>query len=129
MLRLPQAQVPARLHRGWRGAPVAGLAALLAACAGGFPGNDSLTTQAPPAAAPEAAAQNAIGAGQIKVGLLLPLTAAGNAGLAGQSMRNAAELALAEFNNPNIVPRLGDAPLRRDASRIPDSAASSDTIT
>ena len=101
MLRLPQARVPARPQRGWRGALVAGLAALLTACAGGFPGNDSLTTQAPPAA-PEAAAQNAIGAGQIKVGLLLPLTAAGNAGLAGQSMRNAAELALAEFNNPNI---------------------------
>ena len=102
MLRPPQAQVPARPHRGWRGALVAGLAALLSACAGGFPGSDSFTTQAPPAAAPEPAAQNEIGAGQIKVGLLLPLTAAGNAGLAGQSMRNAAELALAEFNNPNI---------------------------
>ena len=102
MLRLPQAQTPARPHHGWRGALVAGFAALLSACAGGFPGNDSVTTQAPPATASEPAAQNAIGAGQIKVGLLLPLTAAGNAGLAGQSMRNAAELALAEFNNPNI---------------------------
>src|SRR5262249_53814202 len=31
-----------------------------------------------------------------------PLTGSGNAGPAGVSMRNAAELALSEFNNPNI---------------------------
>ncbi len=43
-----------------------------------------------------------IGTGQVKVGLILPLSAPGNAGLAGQSMRNAAEMALAEFNAPNI---------------------------
>ena len=34
--------------------------------------------------------------------MLLPLSAPGNAGLAAQSMKNAAELALAEFNAPNI---------------------------
>jgi ABC-type branched-subunit amino acid transport system substrate-binding protein len=45
---------------------------------------------------------SAVGSGQVKVGLLLPLSAAGNAGAAAQSMRNAAELALAEFQNPNI---------------------------
>ncbi len=45
---------------------------------------------------------SAVGSGQVKVGLLLPLSAAGNAGLAAQSMRNAAELALAEFQNPNL---------------------------
>jgi ABC-type branched-subunit amino acid transport system substrate-binding protein len=44
----------------------------------------------------------AVGSGQVKVGLLLPLSAAGNAGAAAQSMRNAAELALTEFQNPNI---------------------------
>jgi branched-chain amino acid transport system substrate-binding protein len=43
-----------------------------------------------------------IGAGNIRVGLILSLSGAGNAGVAAQSMRNAAELALAEFNNPNI---------------------------
>jgi branched-chain amino acid transport system substrate-binding protein len=32
----------------------------------------------------------------------LPLTASGNAGTAGQAMRNSADLALAEFNGPNI---------------------------
>ena len=44
----------------------------------------------------------AVGTGQVKVGLLLPLSAAGNAGVAAQSMKNAAEMALAEFQNPNI---------------------------
>ena len=34
--------------------------------------------------------------------LILPLSAGGNAGVAGQAMRNAAEMALAEFNSPNI---------------------------
>ena len=43
-----------------------------------------------------------MGSGQVKVGLLLPLSASGNAAVAAQSMRNAAELALAEFQNPNI---------------------------
>ena len=45
---------------------------------------------------------DAIGAGQIRVGLILPLSAQGNAGVAAQSMKNAAEMALAEFKNPNI---------------------------
>src|SRR6266404_9919649 len=42
------------------------------------------------------------GTGQVKVGLILPLSAPGNAGVAAQSMKNAAEMALAEFQNPNI---------------------------
>jgi ABC-type branched-subunit amino acid transport system substrate-binding protein len=42
------------------------------------------------------------GNGNVKVGLILPLSAAGNAGLAAQSMKSAAEMALAEFQNPNI---------------------------
>src|SRR6202171_1250002 len=44
----------------------------------------------------------AVGTGQVKVGLILPLSAAGNAGVAALSMKNAAEMALAEFQNPNI---------------------------
>src|SRR6202158_1856907 len=42
------------------------------------------------------------GTGQVKVGLILPLSAAGHAGVAAQSMKNASEMALAEFQNPNI---------------------------
>src|SRR5579871_5654742 len=58
-------------------------------------------SQAPVAAGP-AQQPMVAGNGQVKVGLLLPLSAAGNAGVAAQSMKNAAEMALAEFQNPNI---------------------------
>jgi ABC-type branched-subunit amino acid transport system substrate-binding protein len=59
------------------------------------------TSQAPVPAGP---AQQPVvaGNGQVKVGLILPMSATGNAGVAAQSMRNAAEMALAEFQNPNI---------------------------
>lgn len=102
MFRSPQAEAPARLRRGGRGALVAGLAAFLSACGGGLPSIDIFNNQSPPPPAADQGQQAAIGTGQIKVGLLLPLSASGNAALAGQSMRNAAELALTEFNNPNI---------------------------
>lgn len=49
-----------------------------------------------------AAANAAVGEGQVRVGLILPLSAQGNAGIAAQSMKNAAEMALAEFKSPNI---------------------------
>jgi ABC-type branched-subunit amino acid transport system substrate-binding protein len=69
----------------------------LAACGGGvsIPGLQSQSTPPPQEAPP-------IGSGQVKVGLILPLTSSGNAAVAAQSMRNAAELALQEFNAPNI---------------------------
>ena len=56
--------------------------------------------QAQPVEAPPA--PGTIGTGQIRVGLILPLSAPGNAGVAAQSMKNAAEMALAEFKQPNI---------------------------
>ena len=57
-----------------------------------------------PAPGPAGAPQQpiAVGNGQVKVGLILPLSASGNAGVAAQSMKNAAEMALTEFLNPNI---------------------------
>src|SRR5690349_11516999 len=102
MFRLPQAQTPARLRRARRGVLAAGLAAFLSACSGGMPSIDIFNNQSGPAPAADQNPQAAVGSGQIKVGLLLPLSAPGNAGAAGQSMRNAAELAISEFNNPNI---------------------------
>ncbi len=42
------------------------------------------------------------GPGGVKVAMILPLSASGNAGLAAQSMKNAGEMALAEFNASNI---------------------------
>ena len=62
---------------------------------------------------PEASAGPQQGAtictGQVKVGLILPLSAAGNASIAAQSMRNAAEMALSEFQNPNVQVLVKDA--------------------
>ena len=55
-----------------------------------------------PASAGPAQPPMVAGTGQNKVGLILPLSASGNAGVAALSMKNAAEMALAEFQNPNI---------------------------
>jgi ABC-type branched-subunit amino acid transport system substrate-binding protein len=80
-------------------------APLLGACAGV---QQSLSSFSNPfssqQAGPAGPAQQplAVGTGQVKVGVILPLSAAGNAGVAAQSMKNAAEMALAEFQNPNI---------------------------
>jgi hypothetical protein len=46
---------------------------------------------------------DAIGSGSVKVALLLPLSAAGSAGAHATALKQAAELALFEFNNPDIV--------------------------
>ena len=58
--------------------------------------------QAPTAPAGPPQQPVSVGNGQVKVGLILPLSAGGNAGAAAQSMKNAAELALSEFLNPNL---------------------------
>jgi ABC-type branched-subunit amino acid transport system substrate-binding protein len=76
---------------------LAATATVLAAC------TTQLGGGAPtPQPAEVAAASAAVGEGQVRVALVLPLSAQGNAGLAAQSMKNAAEMALAEFKNPNI---------------------------
>jgi branched-chain amino acid transport system substrate-binding protein len=89
---------------------VAGLIASAAALLGGCSSTSSYFSNSqlfsnsppPPAQGGPTASVTTIGAGQVKVGLILPLSAGGNAGLAGQAMRNAADMALAEFNAPNI---------------------------
>jgi len=75
-------------------------APLLSACTSGQIANPF--DSQPPASAGPALQPAVAGTGQVKVGLLLPLSAAGNAGVAAQSMKNAAEMALAEFQNPNV---------------------------
>src|SRR6478735_2816777 len=83
-------------------------APLLSACSGiqqTLTNNYSVNSPGePPPTAPAGPAQQpqAIGTGGVKVGLILPQSASGNAGLAAQSMKNAAEMAYAEFQNPNI---------------------------
>ena len=82
-------------------------APLLSACAGVQQSLNQFSnpfSSPAPSAGPAGPAQQpqAIGNGQVRVGLILPLSASGNAGVAAQSMKNAAEMALAEFQNPNI---------------------------
>jgi ABC-type branched-subunit amino acid transport system substrate-binding protein len=76
-------------------------APLLGACAGVQQSLSQFGSQGAEPAGPKQEPL-AVGTGQVKVGLILPLSAAGNAGVAAQSMKNAAEMALAEFQNPNI---------------------------
>jgi ABC-type branched-subunit amino acid transport system substrate-binding protein len=95
-----QAQLQSRLsRRACVGGLLTGALTALAACSS----TSSVFNNASPS--PEAAPPQgpaAIGTGGIKGGLILPLSAGGNAGTVALSMRNAAEMALAEFNSPNI---------------------------
>lgn len=80
-------------------------APLMASCASmpsTFSGGPAAQLEQPPAPSGPPQEPTAVGSGAVKVALLLPLSASGNAGVAAQSMRNSAELALAEFQNPNI---------------------------
>jgi ABC-type branched-subunit amino acid transport system substrate-binding protein len=99
MSRILQAEaaVSALSRRSWLTGALAGAGALVAGCSGSS--NIFSTTPPPQSATPPGAT---LGTGQVRAGLILPLSASGNAGLAGQSMKNAAEMALAEFNAPNI---------------------------
>jgi branched-chain amino acid transport system substrate-binding protein len=77
---------------------VAGATAVLAACSSNSTYFSSFPTTPTPSAQPAAT----LGTGQVKAALILPISAPGNAGIAGQAMRNAADMALAEFNAPNV---------------------------
>ncbi|MGB8577306.1 MAG: penicillin-binding protein activator [Pseudolabrys sp.] len=76
---------------------IAATAMVLAACTTQLGGGTPT-----PQPGEQAAANASIGEGQVRVALVLPLSAQGNAGVAAQSMKNAAEMALAEFKSPNI---------------------------
>jgi ABC-type branched-subunit amino acid transport system substrate-binding protein len=72
----------------------------LTACAGT---NSPFLSDTPPQQAEQQpAAGTTLGEGQVRVALILPLSAQGNAGVAALSMKNASEMAIAEFKNPNI---------------------------
>ena len=88
-----------RRARNARIAAVAALSLLAAACSG-IPGGDYFGFNSQPPPPPAQPSQ--VGAGQVKVALILPLSASGNGAAVAASMRNAAEMALAEFSNPDI---------------------------
>lgn len=74
----------------------------LAACGGGTSGLPGFDSGAP-AAGGAAPTGQTIGTGKVKVGLILPLTAEGQGAVVGNSLKNAAEMALAEFPNADLT--------------------------
>ena len=85
------------------GSLLAGAGALLAGCSGSSSYFSSIAAAAGAAAAAASRRRERRSApARSRSALILPLSAAGNAGIAGQAMRNAADMALAEFNAPNI---------------------------
>jgi ABC-type branched-subunit amino acid transport system substrate-binding protein len=83
---------------------LAGFAALaLASCGGGtsgFPGLDGGQPAQEQAQPPNG---QTIGNGNVKVGLILPLTAEGQGATVGNALKNAAEMALAEFPGADLT--------------------------
>ncbi len=97
---------------------VAGLLATAGALLAGCTSNSSYLSSTPPpqgGGTPQPGAT--IGNGAVKAALILPLSAPGNAGLAGQAMRNAAEMAMAEFKSPDIQILVKDDAGAPDAAR------------
>ena len=114
-----QASATLTQHLPTRRRSIAGLMAtagtLLAGCSGQF----AVSFVDPAAGARAQPPLGAtIGAGEVKAALILPLSAPGNAGVAGQAMRNAAEMALAEFNAPNIQLLVKDDAGTAEAARL-----------
>jgi ABC-type branched-subunit amino acid transport system substrate-binding protein len=67
-----------------------------------------------------------LGTGSVKVALLLPLSATGNAGQIAQAMKNAADLALREFRTADIQILVKDDAGTADGARAAASQAVSD---
>src|ERR1700730_15582797 len=95
-----------------------GAGTLLAGCSGNSSLLNSFTSPAPSPQSAQVVAGAAICTGEGKGGLILPLSAGGNAGVAGQSMRNAAEMAIAEFNSPNLQLLVKDDGGTAEAARL-----------
>jgi ABC-type branched-subunit amino acid transport system substrate-binding protein len=107
MVRFPQLAASALAlgpAAGLRMAVPAALALVLAGCVGGgpTPPRPVEAAQAPPAAV-QPASGDVIGTGSVKVALILPLTGPGSGAVAARALRNAAELSLAEFQNPDLA--------------------------
>lgn len=94
-LAIRTSRVRGRFTPWWRPIAAAGAGLLLAACSLGIGGGGD----APDASAPGTEARTGE---RVKVALLLPLGAQGNTGTLGKSLKQAGELALFDFDNPNI---------------------------
>jgi len=113
------AQLQVQGSAGWptRRRAVAGLLGTAGAFLAGCSQTSQYLSSTPPQS-PQTPLAATIGTGQVKAGLILPLSAAGNAGVAGQALRNAAEMAVAEFNNPNIQLLVKDDGGTAEAARV-----------
>lgn len=76
---------------------------LLSACSGGTSGLPGFDNAPGAGSAPAAPTGQTIGTGSVKVGLILPLTAEGAGATVGNSLRNAAEMALNEFPGADLT--------------------------
>jgi ABC-type branched-subunit amino acid transport system substrate-binding protein len=96
-----------------------GLAALTAACGGGS-GIDPLPAGQQAASTPAGSGPN-LGSGQVRIGLILPLSGQGAFATVATGLRNAADLAMSEFDNPGITILVkddrGEAAAARDAAQ------------
>jgi hypothetical protein len=97
---------------------IAGLLASAGVLVAGCSQNSQYLSSTPPPQSAQAPPAATIGTGQVKAALILPLSGPGNAGVAGQAMRNAAEMAIAEFNTPNIQLLVKDDGGTAEAARL-----------
>jgi branched-chain amino acid transport system substrate-binding protein len=81
---------------------LAGVVAAAAGIVGGCSVNLSDMGFGSRESAQQAQPSTTVGSGEVRTALILPFSASGNAGLAAQAMKNAAEMALADFNPTNI---------------------------
>ncbi|WP_081852884.1 penicillin-binding protein activator [Bosea sp. 117] len=110
MLARPPAGLPAtlpaaasrRVGRAMRALVLAAASGLLAACGGVSEAPPTAAIPNTPATVENPQPANAIGTGSVRIGLILPLGASGNAALAAQALRNAAEMAVNEFPGGDV---------------------------
>ncbi|HEV2625849.1 MAG TPA: penicillin-binding protein activator [Xanthobacteraceae bacterium] len=113
-----QLQVQGSAELPTRRRSIAGLLATAGALVAGCSQNSQYLSSTAPPQSPQTPQTTTIGTGQVKAGLILPLSGPGNAGIAGQAMRNAAEMAIAEFNSPNLQLLVRDDGGTAEAARL-----------
>jgi branched-chain amino acid transport system substrate-binding protein len=113
-----QLQVQGSADLPTRRRSIAGLLAAAGALVSGCSQNSQYLSSTAPPQSPQTPQTTTIGTGQVKAGLILPLSGPGNAGIAGQAMRNAAEMAIAEFNSPNLQLLVKDDGGTAEAARL-----------
>jgi ABC-type branched-subunit amino acid transport system substrate-binding protein len=102
---VPLVHFATRVRTGLRSALAACLALPLAGCLGTGGGTTADLGTVPQHTTSIGPTSNApvVGSGTVRVALLLPLSGSGQGAAAASSLRNAADLAMAEFQNPDLT--------------------------